>query len=381
MTAAADPMSGAADEAWIRALPKAEVHLHLEGCVPPDLARRAARRHGAGPGAWPALPVADLAGLLAYLDHSCAVVDQPDELATIAYDTMTRASRAGAGHVDVIVTPTHWPGWHGRLGSMVDALDAGFREAEHDGLGTASLCLSVERGQTAGEAVDLVDWIAGSGRHRVVALSIDGDEAGGAASHTDRFEPAFRRAAAAGLRRCAHAGESSGPQGVRDAVDRLGAERIDHGVRCAEDPTLAAELAARGVPLDVCPTSNVRLGIVGSLTDHPVERLRVAEVRMSLNTDDPLLFGVDLPGEYLRCAQEFGWDRRTVAALARTAIEACFADPDRRAELLADHDRFVADGGGDGGAARRRATGPPCRATTRAGLTSRDPGAHGGPDT
>lgn len=342
--------SDAVDGAWIRALPKAEVHCHLEGCVPPDLVRQAALRRGVNPDAGPALPVADLAGLLNYLDFSCAVVDRPDELAAIAYDTMARAKRSGTGHVDIICNPTHWPAWQGRLASMVDALDAGFKEAEQDGLGTASLCLSLKRTQTAAEATDLVDWIASSGRHRVVALSIDGNEADGTASHTDRFEPAFRRAAATGLRRCAHAGESSGPEGVRDAVDRLGAERIDHGIRCIEDPSLVTELASRGLPLDVCPSSNVTLGIVGSLAAHPVEWLRAAGVRVSLNTDDPLLFGVDLQGEYLRCARQFEWDRATVATLARTAIEASFADPDRQRELLDEHDRFVAGRAGAEGA-------------------------------
>ena len=340
------------DETWIRALPKAEIHCHLEGCVPPALVRRAAVRRGDDPEAGPVLPVADLAGLLAYLDFSCGVIDRPDELATIAYDTMVRARASGTGHVDIICNPTHWPAWHGRLGAMVDALDAGFTEAEQDGLGTASLCLSIKRTQTAAEATDLVDWIAGAGHHRVVGLSIDGNEADGASSHTDRFEPAFRTAAERGLRRCAHAGESSGPQGVRDAVDRLGAERVDHGIRCTEDRTLVVELATRGVPLDICPSSNVTLGIVPSLAVHPVEGLREAGVRVSLNTDDPLLFGVDLAGEYLRCAQQFDWDRATVASLARTAIEASFADPDRQRELLYDHDRFVTQGDGAEGTTR-----------------------------
>ena len=349
---------GQADEKWIRALPKAEVHCHLEGCVPPDLARRAALGRGGDPDSWPALPVADLAALLHYLDFSCGVIDQPGDLATIAYDTMSRAQVSGTGHVDVICNPTHWPAWHGRLASMVDALDAGFKEAEQDGLGTASLCLSIKRDQTSAEAMDLVDWIAGADRHRVVGLSIDGNEADGASSHTDRFEPAFRQAGQRNLRRCAHAGESSGPQGVRDAVDRLGAERVDHGVRSVEDPSLVAELASRGVPLDLCPSSNVTLRIVPSLVDHPVERLRAAGVRVSLNTDDPLLFGVDLPGEYLRCAQQFDWDRPTVASLARTAIEACFADPDRQRELLFDHDRFVSDGAAPTAGVRSGGTAP-----------------------
>jgi adenosine deaminase len=340
-------VDGPVDEPWVRDLPKAEVHLHLEGCVPPELVEAAARRQGVDLAAGPRLPVRDLPGLLAYLDVACALVDRADDLSAIAYDTMARAAATGTGHVDAICNPTHWPAWHGRLGAMVDALDAGFRAAEQDGLGTAALCLSIKRTQGAAEAMELVDWILSSrsaGRRRVVALSIDGDEAGGARSHTDRFAPAFARAAAGGLRRCAHAGESSGAQGVREAVDGLGAERVDHGIRSVEDPALVAELAGRAVPLDVCPSSNVILGVVPSLAEHPVERLRAAGVRVSLNTDDPLLYGVDVPGEYLRCARQFGWDRATVAAVARTSIESCFADPDRRATLSADLDRYLIDG-------------------------------------
>ncbi len=337
-----DPVDPApVNAAWVRGLPKAEVHLHLEGCVPPDLVAGAARDKGVDLTGAPGLPVRDLPGLLAYLDVACALVDQPDQLTAIAYATVQRAAAAGVGHVDIICNPTHWPAWHGRLDALVDAVDAGLADAESDGLGTAALCLSLKRTQTAAEAMDLVQWMIESDRPRVVALSIDGDEAGGTRSHTDRFEAAFAQARAGGLHRCAHAGESSGAQGVRDAVDRLGAERVDHGIRCVEDPALVAELAARAVPLDICPSSNVILGVVPSLAAHPVEALRRAGVRFSLNTDDPLLYGVDVPGEHLRCAGQFGWDRPTVAAVARTSIESSFCDPDRRAVLLAQLDAYL----------------------------------------
>jgi adenosine deaminase len=175
----------------------------------------------------------------------------------------------------------------------------------------------------------------------VVALSVDGDQA--AAGRTGRrVAPQFSRARDAGLRTCAHAGESSGPEGVRDAVELLGATRIDHGVRAVEDPSLVAELVARGVPLDICPTSNVRLGVVESIRHHPVEPLRAAGVAVSLNTDDPLLFSTSVVGEYATCASAFGWDRATLAAIARTSIESSFAPPERRRELLATLDRYVA---------------------------------------
>jgi adenosine deaminase len=277
--------------------------------------------------------------LLSYLDWSCALIDRADDLATTAYATAGRATSSGVGHIDVIVNPTHWPHWRGRLDALVDALDGGFQAAETDGLATAALSISVKRTQTRSEALALVDWILERRHRRVVALSIDGDETRG--SHNERFAEAFARAGDGGLRRCAHAGESSGPDGVREAIDLLGAERIDHGVRAIEDGALVAELARRSIPLDICPTSNVVLGIVPDLVHHPVDELRRRGVKVSLNTDDPLLYGIDLAGEYERCAHTFTWGRPELVAVARNSIESCFADEDRRRRLLAELDAFV----------------------------------------
>jgi adenosine deaminase len=328
------------DAAWLRAMPKAEVHVHLEGCIPDDVLPASARAMG---------PVRDLAGLLAHLDRACAHVVEPDQLATIARSLATRAARDGVGYTDAIVNPTHWPAWRGRLGALVDALDGGFTEAEADGLPPTALCISVKRSQSAAEAVDLVEQVVALGHPRVVALSIDGDEA--ATGRTGaRFAAAFRLAAERGLHRCVHAGESSGPEGVRDALDHLLAERIDHGVRAVEDPDLVRELADRRIPLDVCPTSNVVLGLAASYADHPVERLRRAGVAVSLNTDDPLLFGCDVVGEYHRCTTTFGWTHAVVATVARTSITASFAPPAVRDALLAALDAHVdavAPGTGD----------------------------------
>jgi adenosine deaminase len=201
------------------------------------------------------------------------------------------------------------------------------------------LCLSLKRTQTRSAALALVDWLLTECHPRVAGLSIDGDESNG--SHNERFAEAFARAGLGGLRRCAHAGESSGADGVREAMDVLGAERIDHGVRAVEDPSLVIELAQRAVPLDICPTSNVVLGIVSDLSHHPVEDLRRRGVKVSLNTDDPLLYGIDVVGEYERCAQAFGWGRCELAAVARTSIESCFAHPERRRQLLREHDSYV----------------------------------------
>ena len=243
-----------------------------------------------------------------------------------------RLADSGVGYADVIVNPTHWTAWQGRLPAMIDAIDAGFAEAEQDGLPPVGLCVSLLRTQTADAAAELVDALIALRHPRVVALSIDGNEA--AAGRTGpRFAQAFRRAGAAGLRRTVHAGEPSGPEGVRDAIELLGADRIDHGVRAIEDPELVALLADRRIPLGVCPTSNLKLGVYAAIEAHPIDRLRRAGVVVCLNTDDPVLLGASLEGEYALCSQAFGWSDEDLRALARNSIDASFADADVKARL------------------------------------------------
>jgi adenosine deaminase len=346
--------SAGSDLAWITGLPKAEVHCHLEGCIEREMVSKAAARHGVdvpwGHGepaderavGEPAGHIGSLAELLSYLDFACALIDQRDELASIAYAASRHASASGTRYLDLIITPHHWTAWRGRLGEMVDALDAGWRAAEEDGLAPAGLCLSINRQQTASQAREMVEWMVSTRDARVVALSIDGNERLG--SNNERFAEAFATAAAHGLRRCAHAGESSGPNGVRAAIELLGAERIDHGIRSVEDPALVGELVRRQVPLDICTTSNVILGLVPDLASHPVERLRAAGVRVSLNTDDPLIYGCHLSGEYSSTAAAFGWGRPELGAVARTSIEACFAEEGRKAAMLRTLDQYLTEG-------------------------------------
>ncbi len=329
-------------EVFARGLPKAEVHVHLEGCIPPRVAAEAAKRHGA------TSPVTledghpkieTLRELLDYLDWSCGLVDRAEDLAEIGRSTSQRLAASGALYGDVIVNPTHWPHWRERRGAMVDALAAGFTAGEREGGARIGLCVSLKRQQSERDALAVVSWLIEERPERVVALSIDGDESAG--SHSERFREAFGLARRAGLHRCAHAGESSGPDGVREAIELLGAERIDHGVRVVEDPALVRELAERRVPLDVCPTSNVVLGVVPSFGSHPIDRLRQAGVRVSLNTDDPELYGIDLAGEYVRAAATFGWGVEDLGALARTSIESSFADEPRRQAMLESLDDYL----------------------------------------
>jgi adenosine deaminase len=318
-------------------LPKAEVHVHLEGCFEIDDIVRLARENGVR------LPrpreqlleFGGLAEFLQFLDWICGLVRSREQLAALARRFSERLAANGTRYADVIINPTHWHDWSRRIPELVDALDAGFTAAEQDGLPSVGLCISLLRTQTADEATELVQLLATLAHPRVVALSIDGNEA--AAGRTGpRFADAFRRAGAAGLKRTVHAGESSGPEGVRDAVELLAADRIDHGVRAIDDPAVVALLAERRIPLGICPSSNLKLGLYRSLADHPMERLRRAGVPVSVNTDDPALLGVTLVAEYESCAAAYHWSADDIRSVARTSIESSFASDSSKRDLLAE---------------------------------------------
>jgi adenosine deaminase len=332
-------MSAQIDAAWVRALPKAEVHVHLDGCIDKDELVRLAAKYEV-PLRRPVERLFEFDGLtdfLQFLDWGAALVQTPDDAASVAYKFAERQKASGIRHTDVIINPTHWAAWRGNLDGLVDALDAGWRAAEQDGMPTVGLCVSLLRQQSAQDAAELVDWMVARPHSRVVGISIDGDEAV-AGRVSARFADAFRTAADRGILRTVHAGESSGPEGVRDALDLLMANRIDHGIRAIEDSALVAELADRQVPLGVCPGSNVSLGFVESRENHPVEAFREAGVRFSLNTDDGTALGSTLDHEYIATAHAFGWGRAELVTVARTSIESAFCNPDQRRSLLADLD-------------------------------------------
>jgi adenosine deaminase len=320
------------------ALPKAEVHVHLEGCFEvDDIVRLASEgaialpkprdqllRFGGG-----------LGEFLKFLDWICGLVRTREQLSDLARRFSRRLAASGTRYADAIINPTHWPVWKKRMPELIDALNAGFTAAEQDGLPPVGLCISLLRTQTADEAIELVELLVALRHPRVVALSIDGNEA--AAGRTGpRFAEAFRRAGAAGLKRTVHAGESSGPDGVRDAVELLGADRIDHGVRAIEDAAVVALLAERGIPLGICPTSNLKLGLYKTLEQHPIDQLRRAGVPVSVNTDDPALLEVALEREYAACAAAFRWTDEDVRGVARTSIEASFAPAAHKRSMLAE---------------------------------------------
>ncbi|MCY3734295.1 MAG: adenosine deaminase [Chloroflexi bacterium] len=323
------------DEDEVRALPKAEVHVHLEGSISPAALHEFATRYRIElPRPMDELYALDnLADLLDFLDWCCDLVRSPEDVTRVAYDFVMRKKESGIRYADLIFNTTHWPQWRDRLDVFVDSLDAGFAAAERDGGPPVRLCVSILRNQSAAEAMELVQWMISAEHPRIVGLSIDGNEE--ATGRTaQRFAPAYHSAAEAGLRRTAHAGESSDAEGVWDAIDILQAERIDHGVRAINDPELVAELARREIPLGVCPSSNIKLGVYPSLDAHPLDKLRRAGVIVSVNTDDPVCLEVRLESEYVTCADTFGWDDTVVRSICANSIRASFAEESLKRSLL-----------------------------------------------
>jgi adenosine deaminase len=324
-----------------RSMPKAEVHVHLEGCFEIETIADLARENNID------LPrpqqelfsVDSLSEFLNLLDFICGLFRTKDQLAKAAYAFCQRLADVGTGYADVIVNPTHWSRWRNDLEGLVEGLDAGFAAAEYDGLPSAGLCVSLLRQQSASEAIEVVEKLLRLRHPRVAALSIDGNEALSGRT-AGKFAPAFELAGRGGLKRTVHAGESSGPDGIRDAVLVLCADRIDHGVRAIEDNELMAILADRQVPLGICPTSNLALGLYDTLGEHPVDRLRLAGIPISVNTDDPAFLQTDLVEEYERTADAFGWDKETCRGIAATSIRASFAPKSLKDRLLGDLDRW-----------------------------------------
>ncbi len=317
----------------LRALPKAHLHLHLVGSMRPstlaELAARAGRAvpdvrvGGRAPTGW--------ARFDARYTAAKDLLTAPGDLVRLVGELAEDEAAAGSGWVEVTANPGLY---HGRFGTDADVLDllldAGRDASAATGVGIGWVVSADRRHPEHAEA--LARLAAGAAGRGVVGFGLANDEA---ANPGAAFAGAFRIAREGGLRSVPHAGELCGPEEVRTAVDVLGADRIGHGVRAVEDPRLLARLAQEGTHLEVCPSSNLSLGVCGRTEDHPLPALLEAGVSVSLAADDPLLFGSGLLEQYALARDAFGLGDGALADLASSSIEASCAPCDTRARLLA----------------------------------------------
>jgi adenosine deaminase len=324
--------------AFIRALPKTETHLHLEGAVPYELLRAwrpenypadpPFRRPGFRYASFP-----EFEDLL--LRHAVPWFSGPDGLAH--YHEAARAIFAGlaACNVRYVETSFHLPATQ-FIGATGPAIIQAIRSAAPPGL-EVRVFAGMKRDDYGGPLTAVIDEL-----HRWDELS-GVDLHGFEAEPTQAWSaPVWARVRAAGKVTKCHAGEFGGPERVREAIEELGVRRVQHGVRASEDPAVMALAAERDVTFDVCPISNVRLRVAPSIREHPLRRLRAAGIRCTVSTDDPLCFGNSIEDEYRVLAEEGGFSRRELADLARAGWTVASVPAAARERALAEIERLVA---------------------------------------
>ena len=320
---------------FLERMPKVELHIHLESTMTGEMLERFAARHSRRlprpAGELYHCSAEDLNDFLSFLDNICSYVATPEELTEVAEHAALASGGENIRYSEMILNPTHWPQFS--VPEIIASVTEGFGRGQAAGGADCRFTLSLSRTQTGEEALALVEAMQAHRTPRLAGLSIDGNEA--LAGRTgERFRPAFLAARAAGFGCTAHAGESSGPEGVRDALDLLGADRLDHGVRAAEEPALVARLAAERVPLNICLTSNLTL-LYRRPEDHPLRQLLDAGAAVTLSRDDPTFLGGLTLTEELRRAAEFArMDREELLRCQEAAIGAAFCGGETKAALL-----------------------------------------------
>jgi aminodeoxyfutalosine deaminase len=335
---------------FIAGLPKAELHVHHVGSASPRIvAELAARHEGRSP--VPADPAA-LADFFAFRDFAhfvevyLKVVDlirDDEDVRTLTYEVGRELARQQVRYAELTITPYSSV----KRGIPAKAFCAAIEDARHGAAADFGIdlrwCFDIP-GEAGLPAADETLRIALAERpDGLLSFGLGGPELG---VPRPQFKPHFDQARAAGLRSVPHAGETTGPETIWAALDHLGAERIGHGISAARDPRLMAHLAERQIPLEICPTSNVRTRAVASLDEHPLATLVGAGVPVSINSDDPPMFGTTLEEEYAVAARLLGLDAAGVAGLARAAVTQSFLEPVGRAALLAEIDAYAAEAAG-----------------------------------
>ncbi|CAN5158848.1 adenosine deaminase [soil metagenome] len=332
-------------ETFIAGLPKAELHVHHVGSASPRIVSELAQRHSGS------TPVPTDPALLAeyftfddfahFIDVYLSVVDlirDPADIWTLTYEVARELAAQTVRYAEVTLSP---------YSSISRGIPGeAFCEAVEDARMSAAKDFGIELrwcfdipGESGIPAADItLDTALRLKPDGLVSFGLGGPEIG---VPRPQFARHFEQARAAGLRSVPHAGESTGPETIWDAINYLGAERIGHGIAAAQDPALMAYLAENQIGLEICPTSNVCTRSVPSLGEHPLPQLVAAGIPISINSDDPPMFSTTLNNEYAVAAEILGLDRAGVADLARAGVRGSFASEEAKASMLAEIDTYT----------------------------------------
>jgi adenine deaminase len=325
-------------------LPKAELHLHIEGTLEPELMFTLARRNSI---TVPFSSVEDVRAayefrnLQSFLDiyyQGAQVLVTEEDFYDLAWAYLERAAADNVRHVEMFFDPQTHTERGVAFTTVLDGLERALSDASDRFTISGGLIMCFLRHLSEDEAMATLD-AALPHRERLLGVGLDSSEVGHPPS---KFRNVYARAVDAGLIPVAHAAEEGPPEYVWEALDVLGARRIDHGVRSMEDPALVRRLAADRIPLTVCPLSNVRLRVVPSMADHPLPAMLDAGLRVSINSDDPAYFGGYVGGNYIAVANALDLDLATLAGIARDSFRSSFLPDARKEELIGQVDAYVA---------------------------------------
>ncbi len=321
-------------QTFIKAMPKIELHVHLEGSIRPETFLKLAKRHDI------VLPADDLEGLRSWYQFTdfnhfidvylkiAASLKTPDDIELIAREFLEGQAHQNVRYSEVIYTPYNQFLANGiPFDEQIDALNRAQTWAEREHGVDCQFIMDISRETEPEQGMIVAGWGISAMERGVCGLGLGGPEIG---NPPKKFKDAFDMAYEAGLPAMPHAGEIDGPESVRGALEWLHPYRIEHGVRSLEDPLLVETLREIQMPLDVCPTSNVCLKVFPSLEAHPLPEMIALGLNVTLNSDDPPLFNTTLTQEYLNAVEVMGLDLEQLNGLVENGISAsCLAEPEK----------------------------------------------------
>jgi adenosine deaminase len=328
---------------FLHGLPKAELHIHIEGSLEPELLFDLAERNQVE------LPYAsvdevrrayqfqDLQSFLDLYYQGMAVLVEERDFYELAFAYLRKAASQNVRHAEIFFDPQAHTDRGVSFETVIEGLHRALTDARSQWGVSSKLILCFLRHLSADAAMETLEQ-ASDFRERIVAVGLDSSEKGHPPS---KFEAVFEKALGLGFLTVAHAGEEGPPDYIWQALDRLRVSRVDHGVRCLEDPKLVARLRETKTPLTVCPLSNVKLRVFDRIEDHNLKALLDAGLSATVNSDDPAYFGGYIEENYVAVQEALGLDREALYRLARNAFEASFLTDEEKEKLTVELDDYV----------------------------------------